>query len=29
VCISGKLENKKGTPTMNITNEKAIVVMED
>ena len=29
VCITGKLEDKKGTPTMNITNEKAIVIIDD
>ena len=29
VCITGNIENKKETPTMNITNEKAIVIFED
>ncbi len=29
VCISGKIEDKNGTPTMNISNEKAILILED
>jgi len=29
VCITGKIEDKKGTPTMNISNEKSIVIVED
>ncbi|MBL4624333.1 MAG: DNA/RNA non-specific endonuclease [Flavobacteriales bacterium] len=29
VCITGKLEDRKGTPTMNVTNEKSIVILEE
>ncbi|MBT6745011.1 MAG: DNA/RNA non-specific endonuclease [Flavobacteriales bacterium] len=29
VCITGKLEANKGTPTMNISNEKSIVIVEE
>jgi len=29
VCITGKIENKKGTPTMNISTEKSIKIITD
>lgn len=29
ICLTGKLENKRGTPTINITNEKNIEVLEE
>lgn len=29
VCLTGRLENRQGTPTMNITNEKKIEVIEE
>lgn len=29
VCITGMLESNKGTPTMNVTNEKNIEIIED
>ncbi len=29
ICLTGRLENKRGTPTINITNEKNIEVIED
>ncbi len=28
ICLTGKLTNKRGTPTMNITNEKKIEILE-
>jgi endonuclease G len=29
ICLTGKLESKNGTPTMNITNEKSIEILEE
>lgn len=29
VCLTGRLENRQGTPTMNITNEKKVEVIEE
>lgn len=29
ICLTGRLENRKGTPTMNITSEKKIEVLEE
>jgi hypothetical protein len=29
VCITGKIENKKGTPTMNISTEKSIEIITE
>lgn len=29
ICLTGRIENKRGTPTLNITNEKKIEVVEE
>ena len=29
VCLTGRVENKRGTPTINITNEKKIEILEE
>lgn len=29
ICLTGRIENKRGTPTLNITNEKKIEIIEE